>query len=57
MFCAGLYTRVSTHDLHTLSSQMRAMREYAATRGWTIVLQVKEGSRLGRRHSGNSGRG
>jgi putative DNA-invertase from lambdoid prophage Rac len=42
MFRAGLYARVSTHDRQTLPSQMRAMREYAATRGWTIVLQVKE---------------
>ncbi len=42
MFRAGLYARVSTQDQQTLSLQMRAMREYAATRGWTIVLQVKE---------------
>jgi len=42
MFRAGLYARVSTHDQQTLPSQMRAMREYAAARGWTIALQVKE---------------
>jgi len=42
MFRAGLYARVSTHDQQTLSMQMRAMREYAAKRGWTIALQVKE---------------
>ena len=42
MFRAGLYARVSTQDQQTLPLQMRAMREYAATRGWTIVLQVKE---------------
>jgi putative DNA-invertase from lambdoid prophage Rac len=42
MFRAGLYARVSTQDQQTLPLQMRAVREYAATRGWTIVLQVKE---------------
>lgn len=39
---AGLYARVSTHDQQTLPMQNRAMREYAARRGWSIVLQVKE---------------
>ncbi len=38
----GLYARVSTHDQQTLSLQMRAMREYAAKRGWTIAVQIKE---------------
>jgi putative DNA-invertase from lambdoid prophage Rac len=42
MFRVGLYARVSTHDQQTLSLQMRAMREYAAKRGWTIAIQVKE---------------
>jgi DNA invertase Pin-like site-specific DNA recombinase len=42
MFRAGIYARVSTHDRQTLPSQMRAMREYAAARGWTIALQIKE---------------
>src|SRR5215467_8294654 len=42
MFRAGLYARVSTHDQQTLPSQIRAMREYAARRGWTITMQVKE---------------
>jgi DNA invertase Pin-like site-specific DNA recombinase len=42
MFRAGLYARVSTHDQKTLPMQNRAMREYAARRGWTIVMQVKE---------------
>ncbi len=42
MFRAGLYARVSTHDQKTLPLQMRAMREYAAKRGWTIALQIKE---------------
>jgi DNA invertase Pin-like site-specific DNA recombinase len=42
MFRAGLYARVSTHDQQTLPMQMRAMREYAAKRGWTIAVQIKE---------------
>ena len=42
MFRAGLYARVSTHDQQTLSLQMRAMREYAAKRGWTIAVRIKE---------------
>ena len=42
MFRAGLYARVSTNDQRTLAMQNRAMREYAARRGWTIVLQVRE---------------
>src|SRR4051812_9695653 len=42
MFRVGLYARVSTQDQQTLPLQMRGMREYAATRGWTIVLQTKE---------------
>jgi len=42
MFRVGLYARVSTHDQQTLALQMRAMREYAAKRGWTITAQIKE---------------
>jgi predicted site-specific integrase-resolvase len=42
MFRAGLYARVSTLDQQTLPLQMRAMREYATKRGWTIAMQVKE---------------
>jgi putative DNA-invertase from lambdoid prophage Rac len=42
MFRAGLYARVSTFDQHTIPLQIRALREYAARRGWTIALQVKE---------------
>lgn len=38
----GLYARVSTHDQQTLPLQIRAMREYSAKRGWTIVTQIKE---------------
>ena len=39
---AGLYARVSTHDQQTLPLQIRALREYPAKRGWTIVAQIKE---------------
>jgi putative DNA-invertase from lambdoid prophage Rac len=39
---AGLYARVSTQDQQTLPMQNRAMREYAARRGWTITMHVKE---------------
>ena len=42
MFRAGLYARVSTVDQQTLTMQNRAMREYAARRGWTITLQVRD---------------
>jgi putative DNA-invertase from lambdoid prophage Rac len=38
----ALYARVSTHDQQTLPLQIRAMREYAAKRGWSIVTQIKE---------------
>ena len=38
----GLYARVSTHDQQTLPLQIRAMREYAAKRGWFIGAQIKE---------------
>ena len=39
---AGLYARVSTQDQQTLPMQYRALREYAARRGWAITMQVKE---------------
>ena len=42
MLRAGLYARVSTHDQQTIPLQTRAMRDYSARRGWTIVMQVKE---------------
>lgn len=42
MFRVGLYARVSTEDQHTLAMQNRAMREYAARRGWTVVMQVRD---------------
>ena len=50
MFRAALYARVSTNDQQTIPLQMRALREYAARRGWTIAIQVKEvGSGASRR--------
>jgi len=52
MLRAGLYARVSTNDQQTLAMQNRAMREYAARRGWTIALQVREvNSGAGRREA------
>ena len=42
MFRVGLYARVSTQNQQTIPLQMRAMREYAAARGWTTTIQVKE---------------
>ena len=42
MFRTGLYTRVSSTDQQTIPLQIRALREYAVRRGWTIALQVKE---------------
>jgi putative DNA-invertase from lambdoid prophage Rac len=42
MLRAGLYARVSTNDQHTLPMQNRALREYAARRGWTVAMQVRE---------------
>src|SRR5947208_1111971 len=42
MIRAGLYARVSTNDQQTLSMQSRAMREYAARRGWTVAVNVRE---------------
>ena len=39
-FRVGLYARVSTHDQQTLPMQNRALREYAARRSWTVVMQV-----------------
>ena len=41
-FRAGLYARVSTSDQQTIPLQTRALREYAARRGWTVAMQVKE---------------
>ena len=42
MFRVGLYARISTQDQQTIPLQISAMREYAATRGWTIAMQAKE---------------
>ena len=37
-----IYARVSTHDQQTLEMQLEKCREYCLSRGWEIVLQVKE---------------
>jgi DNA invertase Pin-like site-specific DNA recombinase len=42
MFRVGFYARVSTNDQQTLPMQLRALREYAARRGWRIAMQVRE---------------
>ena len=42
MVRAGLYDRVSTQDQHTLHMKNGALRDFAALRGRTIALQVKE---------------
>jgi len=42
MLRVGIYARVSTLDQQTLPMQIRALREYAAKRGWVVVVQVKE---------------
>src|SRR3974377_485024 len=39
---AGLSARVSTSAQPTLPMQLRALREYAARRGWSVFSQVKE---------------
>lgn len=39
---AALYARVSSHDQQTLPMQHRALREYAARRGWVVSMEVKE---------------
>jgi hypothetical protein len=52
MFRVYLYARVSTNDQQTLPCKNRAMREYAARRGWTITMQVREvGSGAAQRES------
>jgi DNA invertase Pin-like site-specific DNA recombinase len=42
VFRAGIYARVSTDGQQTIPLQIRALREYAARRGWIIALQMKE---------------
>ena len=41
-FRAGIYARVSTLDQQTLPLQKRALRRYAAERGWSIAMQTLE---------------
>ena len=42
MFRVALYARVSTQRSADLPMQIRALREYAARRGWTIAVQIHE---------------
>ena len=46
MFRVGLYARVSTNDQQILPMPSRAMRDYAALRGWTITVQSEIARRL-----------
>lgn len=39
---AGLYARVSASHQQTIPMQVRQLREYAARRGWPVVLTVRE---------------
>lgn len=38
----GIYARVSTQDQQTLPMQLQAIRKYARTRKWKIVLEVED---------------
>lgn len=38
----GLYARVSTGDQNTLPMQMQAMREYAKSRHWNVISEIKD---------------
>lgn len=38
----GIYARVSTQDQQTLSLQIDALRKYARTRKWKVVLEIEE---------------
>ena len=38
----ALYARVSTHDQHTLTMQLDALREFATRRHWTVMDAVEE---------------
>jgi DNA invertase Pin-like site-specific DNA recombinase/transposase len=42
LYRAPAYARVSANDQQTLSMRNRALREYAARRGLTIALQIRE---------------
>src|SRR5713226_7113264 len=55
MFRAGLYARVSTNDQQTIPLQIRALREYAARRGWTSYSLAGEGGRFRRSATATAG--
>ncbi|HHX8417256.1 TPA: recombinase family protein [Legionella pneumophila] len=39
---AGIYARISTHDQHTLSMQIEAMKKYALAREWHVEIEITE---------------
>ena len=45
----ALYARVSSAQQHTIPMQLRELREYAARRGWSVVLEAHE-ARSSMRH-------
>lgn len=38
----GIYTRVSTHEQQTLPLQLNALRKYARSRKWKVVLEIED---------------
>jgi predicted site-specific integrase-resolvase len=46
----SLYARISTLDQRTLPLQIRAMREYAFKRGWTIIVLDRSASQMTAQH-------
>ena len=42
MVKAVIYSRVSTHDQKTLTMQIEKCSEYALSRGWDVISEIKE---------------
>lgn len=38
----GIYTRVSTNEQKTLPMQLKALRKYARSRKWNVVLEIED---------------
>lgn len=38
----AIYARVSTQDQNTLSFQLKALKEYAKSRKWKVVLEIED---------------
>jgi DNA invertase Pin-like site-specific DNA recombinase len=50
----GIYTRVSTHEQQTLPLQLKALRKYARSRNWKVVLEIEDiGSGIKERKKGS----